>query len=249
VGGRSIRGSTDAGSLGSALALAGAARAAGDLDEFVSVSLGHLRELLAPDVVNYGAFDAARGRFTVRIGWSEAAVAGLATLERLADQHPFPDYALRSGDAAPIRVSDLLPAERWERLEIYRHYYGPLGYRHQLGIPLPTGPPLAAGFFLARAARDFDEGELELARLVAPHLVAAHRRLLAAPAVKLTPREQEVLDLVADGLTDAAIAARLSISARTVEQHLRNASEKLGVRTRAAAVARALGATEPRTDD
>jgi DNA-binding CsgD family transcriptional regulator len=51
----------------------------------------------------------------------------------------------------------------------------------------------------------------------------------------LSARQVEVLRLVADGLTDAEVAARLSISPRTVGQHLRSVYNKLGVPSRAAA--------------
>jgi DNA-binding NarL/FixJ family response regulator len=52
----------------------------------------------------------------------------------------------------------------------------------------------------------------------------------------LTPRQQQVLDLVADRLTNAEIARRLFISERTVEHHISAALAKLGARTRADAV-------------
>jgi predicted ATPase/DNA-binding NarL/FixJ family response regulator len=54
-------------------------------------------------------------------------------------------------------------------------------------------------------------------------------------AVTLTPREIEILRLVAEGLTDAAIARRLYVSVRTVNAHLRSIYTKLGVTSRAAA--------------
>jgi DNA-binding NarL/FixJ family response regulator len=53
--------------------------------------------------------------------------------------------------------------------------------------------------------------------------------------VHLTARELDVLRLVARGLTNAEIAARLFISRRTVEQHLCSLYNKLGVSTRTAA--------------
>ncbi|HEY9457862.1 MAG TPA: helix-turn-helix transcriptional regulator, partial [Gaiella sp.] len=64
----------------------------------------------------------------------------------------------------------------------------------------------------------------------------------AEVAGQLTPREQEVLGLVAEGLTNAEIASRLWISAGTVRRHLENAYAKLGVHTRTAAVRAALDA-------
>jgi ATP/maltotriose-dependent transcriptional regulator MalT len=61
------------------------------------------------------------------------------------------------------------------------------------------------------------------------------------PNPALTRREHEVLVLVRDGLTNPEIADSLTISVRTVERHLQNLYDKLDVRTRTAAVARAFG--------
>ena len=56
-----------------------------------------------------------------------------------------------------------------------------------------------------------------------------------AALTDLTAREIEVLRMVAEGLTDAEVANALSISRRTVSQHLRSVYNKLGVSSRAAA--------------
>jgi PAS domain S-box-containing protein len=55
-----------------------------------------------------------------------------------------------------------------------------------------------------------------------------------------TPRECEVLSLLASGATDEQIAEALALSPATVQTHVRNAKAKLGARTRAQAVAMAL---------
>jgi DNA-binding NarL/FixJ family response regulator len=54
---------------------------------------------------------------------------------------------------------------------------------------------------------------------------------------RLTPREREVLDLVAEGRTNAEIAESLWVSRGTVRKHLDNIYAKLGVHTRTAAAA------------
>lgn len=60
-------------------------------------------------------------------------------------------------------------------------------------------------------------------------------------ALGLSPREAEVLGLVARGKTDAQIAEALVVSPRTVHKHLEHVYEKLGVQTRTAAISRAFG--------
>ncbi|MGN6215430.1 MAG: response regulator transcription factor, partial [Solirubrobacterales bacterium] len=55
----------------------------------------------------------------------------------------------------------------------------------------------------------------------------------------LTSRETEVLTLVANGLSDREIAERLVLSPHTVHRHVANVRTKLGLPTRAAAVAAA----------
>jgi DNA-binding CsgD family transcriptional regulator len=52
------------------------------------------------------------------------------------------------------------------------------------------------------------------------------------PGISLTAREREAAALVAEGLTDRQIAARLCISERTVHAHLRAAFAKTGSRSR-----------------
>ena len=81
--------------------------------------------------------------------------------------------------------------------------------------------------------------------------VAADAFILAAPdeapgfddpftVESLTPRETEVLELVAEGLSNKAVAARLGISDQTVKFHLTSLSGKLGAINRTDAVRRAV---------
>jgi pimeloyl-ACP methyl ester carboxylesterase/DNA-binding CsgD family transcriptional regulator len=75
-------------------------------------------------------------------------------------------------------------------------------------------------------------------------LAVTHDRVFAAPAhassaslQQLSAREREVIAFVADGLSNAAIAKRLSISEHTVKRHVANILLKLDLPTRAAAAA------------
>jgi PAS domain S-box-containing protein len=65
------------------------------------------------------------------------------------------------------------------------------------------------------------------------------------PHAPLTPRQLEILQLVAEGLTSAQIADRLFITAPTVKWHVKQILTKTAYSNRAEAVARVLGATRP----
>lgn len=67
-------------------------------------------------------------------------------------------------------------------------------------------------------------------------LASEHEATADHPA--LTKREQEVLELLEEGLTNKRIAARLFIETATVKNHVHNIIEKLGVRTRGEAAAK-----------
>jgi DNA-binding CsgD family transcriptional regulator len=90
----------------------------------------------------------------------------------------------------------------------------------------------------AEATKQALQAEGDLRRLGATRdadraaAVATRRRPL------LTPREREVLALVADGLSDRQIAAKLVLSEHTVHRHMSNVLAKPGCTSRAAAVAR-----------
>ncbi|HEX6234783.1 MAG TPA: LuxR C-terminal-related transcriptional regulator [Jiangellaceae bacterium] len=87
------------------------------------------------------------------------------------------------------------------------------------------------------------QAETELKRLGADVDAMRAAGLVPAPSsdgeVRLTPREREVLALVARGMSDRRIAASLFLSEHTVHRHISNVLTKLGCPTRAAAVARA----------
>jgi DNA-binding NarL/FixJ family response regulator len=99
-----------------------------------------------------------------------------------------------------------------------------------------------------RALGDDDGGELELdaARAVftqmgaTPDLVRIDSLTQRAPSGRpqgLTPRELQVLRLVATGKTNKAIATELFVSEKTVDRHVSNIFRKLNVPSRAAATA------------
>jgi DNA-binding NarL/FixJ family response regulator len=105
------------------------------------------------------------------------------------------------------------------------------------------GSPLARPE--ARAACDTFERlgarrDADRAAALLRSLGGAGRSAARGAREELTAREREVLDLLSTGLSNAAIAERLVISPRTAEHHVGRVLAKLGVGSRAAAVAAAL---------
>ena len=120
---------------------------------------------------------------------------------------------------------------------------------HELGAPYEAARTRVLVARACRALGDDDGAELELEAAV-----AAFDRLGAAPAATraradatvpptvadtggLSPREREVLALVATGRTNRAVASELHISEKTVARHLSNIFTKLGLSSRSAATA------------
>ena len=94
---------------------------------------------------------------------------------------------------------------------------------------------------------DFTERDLAVLDVLRPYLAARRAFWQVAPrgissewwettGTTLTVREREVLNLLADGLTNGEIAQRLWVSPGTVRRHLENIYTKLDVHTRTAAV-------------
>jgi DNA-binding NarL/FixJ family response regulator len=84
--------------------------------------------------------------------------------------------------------------------------------------------------------RSVARGEVALAPSIAALLV----RRVKTPAVTLSARETEVLGLVAQGLSNPAIAKKLYLGEATVKTHLLHAFEKLEVNDRTRAVTKAM---------
>ncbi|WP_029089457.1 response regulator [Brevibacterium album] len=106
------------------------------------------------------------------------------------------------------------------------------------GFLVKSAPPEA----VERALRAVSAGEMILSPAVAEramgYLMGGHRAV-HVPFPQLTPREREVLDLVAHGLDNTAIARRLSLSPKTVRNTVATVLAKLSLRDRAAAIVRA----------
>jgi DNA-binding NarL/FixJ family response regulator len=104
-------------------------------------------------------------------------------------------------------------------------------------LRLLEGSERSVGYLLKDRILDVGQLTEAIARVIAggvvvdPALVAQllDRRRRADPLEELTPREREVLGLMAEGLTDRGIAQRLYVTPKTVETHTRHIFQKLSL--------------------
>lgn len=126
-----------------------------------------------------------------------------------------------------------------------RHYWSAFGAPY---LVARLRADVAQGYF---GLGDVESAEMELAaaeklfRQLGAEPDLAHIRTIrtgnqAAGGDILTAREREVLSLMADGGSNRKIAGQLGLSPKTVNRHVENIFNKLGVSSRAAAVAKAL---------
>jgi DNA-binding CsgD family transcriptional regulator len=237
-----------------------------DRAAYLAVVAEMLQSLLDADLVGWNAVDVESGRAEVASfpdrGWTDAELA--ERLLEVADEHPMVRSYLadpRGGaDWSPRRLSDVVSRAELLRSRAYVDLLRPLGAEHQLTVltaRLSLGS--ARCWTITRGDRDFTDREVAAAVALQPTLVLLDRTVgtpappaddgsaAAAERVGLTPRELQVLHLVADGLTSRAIAHRLRISARTVDKHRESIHHKLGCHDRLSAVRRAqqLGVLPP----
>jgi DNA-binding NarL/FixJ family response regulator len=140
--------------------------------------------------------------------------SSLATIRKLREAVPETEIVVLTMEPSPLFAQQTLEA-------------GAVGFvlKEQADIELPHAVRAAAG------------GQ----EYVSPHVARGLEALLRATGGHgLTPREAEVLRLIALGHTSAEIGKQLHLSRRTVESHRAHIHDKLGLRTRAQLVQYAL---------
>src|ERR687885_235945 len=93
----------------------------------------------------------------------------------------------------------------------------------------PGGAVSGAPRFFARAVEVAARGEVVAPRKLLEFLIANEE---PGDLEALTPRQRDILGLVAEGLSNAEVARRLFLSESTVKQHLRATYKVLGVKDR-----------------
>jgi DNA-binding CsgD family transcriptional regulator len=160
--------------------------------------------------------------------------------------------ALSLTEAANALRLDLAAGVHTGEIELHEHSVGGLAIhaaericaRASVGEVLASGVvvDLVAGSglqFKERGTQIIEGFEAPVRVCAAEHdgVIQAPQRVPSSDLELLSPREREVIMFVADGLSNAAIAKRLSISEHTAKRHVANILLKLDLPTRAAAAA------------
>jgi DNA-binding NarL/FixJ family response regulator len=191
-----------------------------------------------------------RGELALATGDLDAAAAATERLRALAERTNRPDLRAEAALLAG-RIGAARGDARSSELEDALARFAALGYpfeesqaRLELArLQAAEGSPLAvataraalAGFERLGARADADR-----AAALLRELGASGRSATRGARDQLTAREREVLQLIAAGLSNAAIAERLVISPKTAEHHVGRVLSKLGVRSRTEAAALAV---------
>jgi len=234
--------------LRAALEFVETAWALADQQAFPRETLSALSELIPCDGLGYSDLDRVRRRTLDYVDTDEGdANHDAPPFWSIVDEHPLCRHHQAYVDFSAIRLSDVISRPRLVNSRIYAEWFRPHGIAAELEIGITRSRTRTRNFVLDRARGDFSLRDRAILELVRPHLRRIYemtelRRAAGAShpedLERLTAREAEILELVAAGLTNAAIAERLWVSPGTVKKHLENVYAKLGVANRAAAVVR-----------
>jgi DNA-binding CsgD family transcriptional regulator len=221
-----------------ALDLLGAmSEAALDKASFARLGVDGLPALVASEFTTLSICHLASGKREV-FGLPAGALSAQdrAAFDRHFHEHPLVRFHAYQGGRVPQRITDSVPFEQFRRTALYNDYYRRIRIDHAIALPIYVRDGLLVSFVLNRTRRDFTDRERALLEVLRPHLAKIYQRINTVG--QLTARETEVLRWVAAGKSDAQIGAILRISARTVQKHLQNIYDKLGVESRTAAAMR-----------
>jgi DNA-binding CsgD family transcriptional regulator len=217
----------------------------GSLEEPLPESvLESIRRLfLAADTVAYfegRPWDRAHRRLWIAGNYARWTSAEQQLNDELRFQNPLLPTPATVGRA--WRMTDRMTLDAYHRTDLYNLLGRPHDIEYSMDYWMRTPDGVVRGLSFDASRRDFTERERDVLDVLGDHLATVLGRRdprLPRPArdLGLTTREAEILAWVARGLTNAEIAATLFLSAHTVRKHLENAFLRLGVHSRAAAIA------------
>ncbi|CAN7609440.1 LuxR C-terminal-related transcriptional regulator [Duganella sp. LjRoot269] len=215
------------------------------------------RELLA--LVN-GLLPADGTRFYIYVPWAQLKqdTASDGQLDQMVGDYARKFWALdpmhpsRFEETGTVVISNstIMEDAAWRETEIFKGFYQPNGYFHNCDIFLRQKDRIVAVLTLVRKRADqpFTAGEIALLRQVQPFVEYAlgaiyvpsrvHNRASLSAEYRLTPREIDVVEIAATGVSNKVLCKHLAISLPTLRTHIQNIYTKMGVRSNAELIAK-----------
>jgi DNA-binding CsgD family transcriptional regulator len=170
-----------------------------------------------------------------------AAVIARPGGEPLVDVHAAAECADAALESVRQRALALfrMVSGRPQKEDQAAHPPAPAPFRSSIYVPLATEGRVVGLTYLASLRPDaFSEQDERVLADLAAHASGAYRQLEASVRhLRLTPRQSQVLALIASGLSDKEVATRLGLAHRTVRTHVDRLLREHGLHSRTEAVA------------
>ncbi len=148
---------------------------------------------------------------------------------------------------APVHEEVILTPKNWQHSIIYQHVFSRYDIEHIAIAPLIGDGRLLGKIYFTRSKNTppFTQENLTQLSALSTHLsvclakVKLQQKVRESPFVNcLTPREQQIANLIAEGLKTVELSAELGITQNSVKQALKRMFAKLNVSTRAEMIAK-----------
>lgn len=228
--------------MGGLLELIGQMRECRSQRELTGVILDRIPPLLGADTLGLFLFS-PRGMIIEQRGASDRSVDEYLAVTK---EIPDPLFAAVTATMSATHIGRIMTEGAWRSHELYRHCVRPSSERY-MGGPLVVGPRLvgALSFGAPRSRNALTDSEvsfwnavcLQASALMSSFSLETEKEPLMS---HLSPRECEIVKLVAKGFTNVEIGKALAISVNTVKKAMLSVFKKCDVSRRAELVA-ALG--------
>lgn len=152
-----------------------------------------------------------------------------------------------------ISNSMLMTDVAWLRTEIYKEFFEPRGYFHNVDVFFRNTRRIIAVLSLLRndKSRPFTAAEVAVLEAIQPFIQYTlsnvylpqriHDRSTLAQEFELTPRELDVVEIALTGASNKILVEQLQVSLPTLRTHLQNIYAKVGVHSNSELISKLLG--------
>lgn len=141
-------------------------------DQILPYVVPCLVKLIGADVGTSSRIDHTRGTNDIGV-WPPTSWDGadMSAYRQFMHQQPLIRHHRDTLRLAPVLSSDLITRTDYHRLDLYHHFYKPLGVEYQLALGMDGSPRSVVGIALSRQRGDFSQRDLDIVTWLQPHLI------------------------------------------------------------------------------